>query len=237
MTIFTSRLHAKNAVEEYVYDIRSKINDELTDYITEEDRAKFATELEDAENWLYEDGEDCAQDVYTEKLRQLRLKGEPIKKRKQEFEERPKAVDALGKAIQQASKAIDLYRQGDEKYAHIDREEMEKVVKALEEKRAWLDENCATLKALSKTINPPVLAAQFYSERQTLENIASRVLNKPKPKVEPPPKEEDGGRKNDGSEDKAKGNTNGDPVGDNPAEAKQQSASQAVNGEGQMDLD
>merc|ERR1712025_824046 len=51
------RLTAKNSVEEYIYDIRGKLCEELEEFMGEEDRNKYSLELEDAENWLYEDGE------------------------------------------------------------------------------------------------------------------------------------------------------------------------------------
>ena len=44
--------------------IRGKISDELEDFILEDDRNKFVLELEDAENWLYEDGEEADKPVY-----------------------------------------------------------------------------------------------------------------------------------------------------------------------------
>ena len=44
--------------------IRGKISDELEDFILEDDRNKFVLELEDAENWLYEDGVEADKPVY-----------------------------------------------------------------------------------------------------------------------------------------------------------------------------
>merc|ERR1719266_1711904 len=49
------RLNSKNSVEEYIYEIRGKICDELEDFMLEGDREKFQRELTDAEDWLYED--------------------------------------------------------------------------------------------------------------------------------------------------------------------------------------
>ncbi|TRY71201.1 hypothetical protein TCAL_10670 [Tigriopus californicus] len=226
------RLNAKNTVEEYIYDIRSKIHDELADFIAEEDRAQFVNDLEAAENWLYEDGEDCEKTAYVERLKALRLKGEPVRKRKEEFELRPQAIDLMGRSLQQASKVLDLYNQGDEKFSHIDPAEMDKVVKLVAEKRAWLDENCATLANLPKTVNPPILAVQFHNERQAFENVAMPILNKPKPKVEPPPQEKE---KTGGSKKK---NENGTSA---PAAEDQQPAASAEHGkkpvEDSMDVD
>jgi heat shock 70kDa protein 4 len=49
---------AKNALEEYVYALRSKVQGECQQFVKEADGAALVSELNDVENWLYEDGED-----------------------------------------------------------------------------------------------------------------------------------------------------------------------------------
>merc|ERR1712110_1058776 len=66
----SERLVAKNSVEEYIYDIRGRIHDELEDYLAEDSRQTYSNQLEDAENWLYEDGEDCEKQIYVDKLKE-----------------------------------------------------------------------------------------------------------------------------------------------------------------------
>merc|ERR1712241_862235 len=90
------RLNAKNSVEEYIYEIRGKICDELEDFMLEGDREKFQRELTDAEDWLYEDGEFADKKTYTEKLATLRMTGEVVRKRRREFMERPEAINQFG---------------------------------------------------------------------------------------------------------------------------------------------
>uniref|UniRef100_A0A673C5K8 Heat shock protein 4 like n=1 Tax=Sphaeramia orbicularis TaxID=375764 RepID=A0A673C5K8_9TELE len=63
---------AKNAVEEYVYDLRDKLCGVYEKYITEEDSNRLTLMLEDTENWLYEDGEDQPKQVYVDKLDALK---------------------------------------------------------------------------------------------------------------------------------------------------------------------
>uniref|UniRef100_A0A3Q1F283 Heat shock protein 4 like n=1 Tax=Acanthochromis polyacanthus TaxID=80966 RepID=A0A3Q1F283_9TELE len=63
---------AKNAVEEYVYDLRDKLCGMYEKYVTEEDSNRLTLMLEDTENWLYEDGEDQPKQVYEEKLEGLK---------------------------------------------------------------------------------------------------------------------------------------------------------------------
>ena len=58
-----------------MYDIRGRIYDELEKFISEEDREKFSRMLEDTENWLYEDGEDCQKQIYLDRLADLKVIG------------------------------------------------------------------------------------------------------------------------------------------------------------------
>lgn len=58
------RLNSKNSVEEYIYEIRGKVCDELEDFMKPEDKNRFSGELEEAENWLYEDGEYADKKTY-----------------------------------------------------------------------------------------------------------------------------------------------------------------------------
>lgn len=59
------RADFRNALEEYVYELRSKVSseDELAPYILEADREQLVSQLDQMENWLYEDGEDCNKQV------------------------------------------------------------------------------------------------------------------------------------------------------------------------------
>jgi len=130
--------------------------------------------------------------VYTAKLTDLKAKGDPIKRRKVEYETRPRALEALGRSLQLATKALDSYKAGEEKYNHIDKSDMEKVERLIGEKREWLDKNTQILHGLSKTADPPAgLGTQSIRNEMTgFESLVNPILNKAKPKVEPPPPKE-----------------------------------------------
>jgi len=187
----TERLTAKNSVEEYIYDIRGKVCDELEEFMVEEDRNTFTLQLEDMENWLYEDGEYAEKNVYQNKLGDLKTKGEAVKRRRREWEDRPPAMNQFGQCLQLAQKAVDSYKAGDEKFNHLDAAEVDKVMKAIGEKSEWYNRMAGEISKLTKTMDPPVLASQFYQEKDAFWNMASNILNKPKPKVEPPPMKEE----------------------------------------------
>ena len=106
-----------------------------------------------------------------------------------EFEGRKSAIDTLGHSLQMAAKILEMYKNGDEKYAHLTDAEMEKVSKQIEEKSAWLNTSVSALEKCPKTVNPSILNCQFVSEKDAFENICRPILNKPKPKVEPPKEE------------------------------------------------
>merc|ERR1712018_497084 len=203
----SDRLLAKNSVEEYIYDIRGKIHDELEEYLAEDTRGVFSNQLEDAENWLYEDGEDCEKQVYVDKLKELKLVGEAAKKRKSEFEGRKSAIEALGHSLQMASKVVDAYKNKVEQYAHLNPDDIEKVSKLIEEKKTWMDQSCSTLDRTDKTTNPPILVCKFYQEQSAFEKISNPILNKAKPKIEPPPKEDKKESKENGNQKEEKSET------------------------------
>lgn len=183
------RLTAKNSVEEYIYEIRGKISDELEEFIVEDDRNKFVLELEDAENWLYEEGEEADKPTYMEKLNKLKGKGEAVRRRRSEFEERPGAINMMGQCLQLAQKAVEAYKDGDEKYTHLDTAEVEKVQKLINEKGDWYGRVVQELNGLPKTADPSTLASQFVQEKESFWHTVTPILNKPKPKVEPPKQE------------------------------------------------
>ncbi|XP_026875417.2 heat shock 70 kDa protein 4L [Electrophorus electricus] len=180
------RNDAKNAVEEYVYDLRDKLCGVYENYITEDDSSRLTLMLEDTENWLYEDGEDQEKQIYLEKLTELKRFGDPIEERHREQEERPLAFDELGKKIQIFLKAVEAYKQKDERYQHLNTEEMSTVEKSVNETMNWMNTKMNAQCKLTIAQNPAVKVAEILQKVRELEEVCSPVVNRPKPKVEEP---------------------------------------------------
>lgn len=199
------RVDAKNAVEEYVYDMREKINDTLAIYILEKDREAFSALLNQTENWLYEDGEDEVKNAYIVKLEELKKYGEPVKQRKLGFEMRPKALEEFGRSIQLSRKALDSFAQREETYSHIEPAKMNEVKSAVEEAQRRYDEAARPCEFHE---NLPVSIDDIKRAKQVLESVVTPILNTPKPKAEPPPQEQpaNNGTKTD---DTSKGQSDG----------------------------
>uniref|UniRef100_A0A4W3IHW5 Heat shock protein 4a n=1 Tax=Callorhinchus milii TaxID=7868 RepID=A0A4W3IHW5_CALMI len=220
------RNDAKNAVEEYVYESREKLCGKYEQFVSED----LSRLLEDTENWLYEDGEDQPKQVYIDKLNELKNLGQPIQERYQEFEERPKAFDELGRQIQQYMKIINAFKDKNEQYDHLDSAEMEKAEKQVHEAMEWMNTkmNLQSKQPLAQA--PLVQSAEIQSktkhlisylpENRLLINLCNPIITKQKPKVEPPKEEEKTAEQNG----PVNGQPGADPEGSPPAgtESKEQ---------------
>ncbi|XP_056151456.1 heat shock 70 kDa protein 4L isoform X2 [Lampris incognitus] len=221
------RNDAKNAVEEYVYDLRDKLCGIYEKFITEEDGSRLTLMLEDTENWLYEEGEDQPKQVYVDKLDALKRFGQPIQERHREQEDRPRAFEELGKKLQLYMKAVDSYKQKDERFTHLNADEMGAVEKSVNENMAWMNSKMNAQSKLAITQDPIVKVADVIAKIQELDDICSPVINRPKPKVEEPVEENE---KNSGAHNGPTGRQ-----GEGKADAKVNH--QTKPGSGEMEVD
>jgi len=184
------RQDAKNSLEEYVYEMRSKCGEEYEKFVKEDDREKFVQLLDATEEWLYDEGEEQSRGVYVAKLTDLKKIGQPIVDRYAESEKRPRAFADLSKAIQKVMMFIDLHSKGDEKYAHLTAEDAAKAGAAAVEAQAWMEKNMNDQAKLPTYAPPAVLSSNIAEQQKKLTSTADPIMTKPKPKppkVEPPP--------------------------------------------------
>ncbi|XP_058053264.1 heat shock 70 kDa protein 4 isoform X1 [Anopheles bellator] len=208
------RIDARNALEEAVYEVREKIQEEglLHAYIEAKDASDICRELEETENWLYEEGESCEKAVYKERLEKLRVKMEPMRVRYEEYSGQEQAFTELGHSIQQTLKAVELYRAKEPKYDHLTETEMINITEAAQKAQKWYDEARSKLVGVRKTQDTPVKLADIRHETQTLTACTNSVLNRPKPKPPTPPADQQNGG-NGGSEQTAAGGEQHDSHG------------------------
>uniref|UniRef100_A0A8C7WDG9 Heat shock protein 4b n=1 Tax=Oncorhynchus mykiss TaxID=8022 RepID=A0A8C7WDG9_ONCMY len=157
------RNDAKNYVEEYVYDMRDKLHGRLEKFVSE-DRDILSLQLEDTENWLYEDGEDQPKQQYIDKLAVLKKLGQPIQERYMESEERPRAFDDMGKQIQMYMKIVEAYKTKEEQYDHLDQEEINKVDKMVNDAMIWMNSKMNQQSKLSLTVEPAVKVREIQDK-------------------------------------------------------------------------
>lgn len=183
------RIDARNALEEFVYEMRGKLQEggNLYEYIDDQSRDQICLQLDDIENWLYEDGETCEREVYKTRLNELHQKTDPIKHRHDEYEGQAQAFNELGHAIQMSYKAVEQYRSGDPKYDHLTETEMLNITEQAERTQCWFEDARGKLSVVRKTVDPPVKLADVRHEYNTLSTCVNSVLNRPKPRPATPP--------------------------------------------------
>ncbi|XP_055626484.1 heat shock 70 kDa protein 4L isoform X2 [Toxorhynchites rutilus septentrionalis] len=185
------RVDARNALEEFVYEVRGKIQEggELSSYIEPDDASKICLQLEDIESWLYEDGENCERNVYKDKLSGLHKQTDPIRARCDEYSGQEQAFTELGHTIQLTYKAVEQFRAKDPRYDHLTETEILNISEAAQKAQKWFEEARSKLVSVRKTQEPPVKVADIRHENQTLATCTNSVLNRPKPKPPTPPAE------------------------------------------------
>jgi len=178
----------KNALEEYIYDARAKLEDRYASYVQPAEKEKLLALCSQAEDWLYsEEGEDATKSAYTTQLDALKAIGDPIAFRYTEHSELPKAASLLREAINQ------FYTQatsGDERYSHIDPKDIEAVIEKVANTQKWLDDAMAKQAEKPKSITPVVTTTEIKRKREELVYFCTPVMSKPKPKpvvTETPP--------------------------------------------------
>lgn len=77
----------KNALEEYIYDMRGKLDDLYASFASDSEKSKLHKLLDETEEWLYEDGEDTTKAVYVSRMESLLSIGGPIRQRYLDAEE------------------------------------------------------------------------------------------------------------------------------------------------------
>ncbi|OCF74005.1 heat shock 70kDa protein 4 [Kwoniella mangroviensis CBS 8886] len=177
----------KNALEEYVYEMRGKLEDRYSAYVQSQEKSDLLSGLQEAEDWLYtEEGEDATKSAYVSRLDALKVKGDPIVLRWKESEERPKAAAATREAL---NTYLNAAQSGDEKYNHISQEDLQKVIDATANTLSWLENQLVRQSEKPKNVNPVVTSAEINKRKEEAVFTCAGILNrpKPKPKVEVPP--------------------------------------------------
>lgn len=195
--LIKSRLMAKNAVEEYVYEMRDKLHGKYDKFISESEKEEYMAVLSNTENWLYEDGENCQKQVYVDKLKDLKKVGDKVVMRFDEAEGRQPAMNMLGSSLVQVRKVLDLLSKEDEKYNHLTEEDRKKLADKDFEFQSVFHDFCSKTSSQVLHDDPLVTIAQINAKRKEFEDHCSPIVNKPKPKVEPPPPEPVADKKGD----------------------------------------
>ncbi|KAI9609383.1 hypothetical protein H4Q26_007337 [Puccinia striiformis f. sp. tritici PST-130] len=170
----------KNALEEYVYDTRDKLEGAYAPFVTREVKQQLLDALSKAEEWLYsEEGEDASKSQYVARLDELNAIGNPIKFRQREAEDRPRAERQLRETI---SDYMQKAHGGDPMYAHISEKDIQTAIEKCAAAEKWIGDCSAKQAELSKTQEPAMSSTEILKRKDNLMFDCNSIFNKPPPK-------------------------------------------------------
>ncbi|KAF9231842.1 Hsp70 protein-domain-containing protein [Melanogaster broomeanus] len=174
----------KNALEEYVYDTRGKLDDRYAPFVQPAEKTKLLAMLQEGEDWLYsEEGEDATKSAYVGKLDALKAVGDPIVARYRETEERPRAIAELRTTL---NEYMSQATSSDEKFAHLDPKDKNAVVERCATIQKWLEDQIARQAERPQNQDGVLKSADILKKKDEIIYFAIPILTKPKPKVVPP---------------------------------------------------
>ncbi|KAL6299797.1 heat shock protein 70 family [Sparassis latifolia] len=223
----------KNALEEYVYDTRARLDERYAPYVQAAEKEQLLAALQHAEDWLYsEEGEDANKSAYVERLDALKVLGDPITFRYREAEDRTRVVAQLRETI---NNYMAQATSGEERFAHIEEKDKQAIVEKCATVQKWLEDQLVRQTERPKDVEPVLTAAEMLKKKDEIIYFATPILTKPKPKpkVEPTAETPKSGTQtpNPNPEPAAEGATEG------AKEGAKESAKEEPNGPSEMDVD
>lgn len=133
----------KNELESYIYEMRGKIDDQYSEFASDDEKAKLKAKLEQTEvylsskrqhhhhgffyandlrsqDWLYDEGEDATKAVYTAKMDEIRFVAGPITQRYLD------KIEAERQAVQKAREEAEAAKRAEREAAKKAEEESKK---------------------------------------------------------------------------------------------------------------
>lgn len=173
----------RNALEEYIYDQRSRLSERYAAFVQADEKEKYLAELSQAEDWLYtEEGEDATKSAYTSRLEALEKMGAPIQNRWKQNEERPKAASQLREVL---NKYSTVFEQEPEKYDHLSDDDKTKVIEKVANVSKWLDDWMYKQSELPKNADPKLTVEDIMKNKDDVIYVVTPILAKPKPRAAP----------------------------------------------------
>ncbi|MCL7039852.1 hypothetical protein MKW94_021061 [Papaver nudicaule] len=170
----------KNALESYVYDTRNKLFNTYRSFATDLEREGISTNLQQTEEWLYEDGDDESERVYTGKLEDLKKLVDPIESRYKDEEARAQATRDLLKCIVDYRMAVKSLPTSDRDVVNNECNEAEQ----------WLRDRTQQQDSLPKSTDPLLWASEIKAKTEALDMTCKHILRS---KASPPRPEDNQG--------------------------------------------
>ena len=170
---------SKNALEEYIYDTRAKLDERFAAFVQPAEKEKLLGLLSEAEDWLYsEEGDDATKSAYVSRLESLIAPGNVIAERWKQHEDRPRAAAELREVL---NKYMTIFENEAEKYEHLSDEDKSKVIEKTATVAKWLDDMLYKQSELPKNVDPKLKTQDILKNKDEVIYVVTPILSKPKP--------------------------------------------------------
>ncbi|KAM0927731.1 hypothetical protein ACQ4PT_002683 [Festuca glaucescens] len=156
----------KNALESYVYDIRNKLSERYRSFATDSEREEISVNLQQTEEWLYEEGDDETEAVYTSKLEELKKFVDPIENRCKDEEIRAESTRELLKSIGENRMAA----------KSLSAPERDAIDDECTKAELWLRESSQLQESLPKNVDPVVWSHEIKKKEEELDRSCSNIV-------------------------------------------------------------
>ncbi|XP_011096072.1 heat shock 70 kDa protein 16 [Sesamum indicum] len=156
----------KNALEAYVYESRNKLLSTYRSFATDSEKEGISSNLQQTEEWLYDDGDDESEYVYTEKLDDLKKMVDPIEIRYKEEEARAVATRELLNCIVEYRMAV----------ASLPSSERDAVIGECNKAEQWLREKSHHQDSLPKNADPILWSGEIKRKSEALDAMYKHVM-------------------------------------------------------------
>lgn len=220
---------ARNDLETFVYDFRDKLDRQLSQFATDEEKQNINDRLAKEEDWLYtEEADDAKKKIFESKLTDLKALTKAIEQRETESNGRPNACNQLRILTESY---LSLVNGSDEKYAHLTDEDRDEVRNCCNSAQQWLSDQQEKQQILPLSADPVLLVGDISNRWSEVDKKCKPIVNKKKPEPvkeettktdEGATKEEGGGENNnttDGAANEGKNAEGGQEDGKTNGEA------------------
>lgn len=165
----------KNALEAYVYETRNKILNTYRSFVTDSEKEGISCNLQQTEEWLYEDGDDESESVYTERLQDLERMMDPIENRYKDEAVRAKATRNLLDCIEE-------YRKG---VGSLSPNARDAVIGECNKAELWLQEKSQQQDLQPKNADPILWSSEIMRKAEALDAVYKHATEPKSPSREP----------------------------------------------------
>lgn len=173
---------SRNNVEAYIYKIKNKLEDdaEMIGKVTTQEQRDLVRKLaEDVQEWMEEEGYSADYPTMVDKFAELSTPFEKILLRVKESNDRPEAIVALKKKLDEIEQLILKW---EESMPHITAEEKEPVSVAINDIRKWLADKEDAQSKKQPHEDAAFLSSEVPVQIKPVEALVVKLGRKPKPK-------------------------------------------------------